>query len=259
MRKRRPAGLLASGNAAANPLLRLLSASGALGPVASTSLRVASRIANALGAGTAVDDPAAFEGCRLILVHLPGEEPGGVKWLEQSQVDWVRRAVLMVEGESAGPLRSLAERGAAIGVVAALPGIGERSFLLEGERAAAGEIRPLLHACGARLTLIPPGSKAPFDAALALSGGSVFALLSAADAALRSADLPRDMADRVLEKSVERAVRSWMKARGKGWSGYVEELDPDRVKRLSELLDGHDPRAAALFRGVARAAREFMG
>ena len=73
MRRTRPVALLAAGSATSSALLRNAGMAGAIGPVKSTYLRVASRLVNALRCGHAVDSFDEFSECRLIVAVAPSD------------------------------------------------------------------------------------------------------------------------------------------------------------------------------------------
>jgi hypothetical protein len=256
MRKPRLAALLASGNAAASPVLRAIAAAQAIGPVASTSFRVASRIANSMRAGRAAPSVDAFEACHVVLISAPDRDvDAAVAQLTAAPFEWEHRTVILI-GDESEPLAPLRELGAVTGVVTTMPGFEERLFLLEGERAALRELRPLLGRT-VRVILIPPGARARFDAAITLAGHALFPLLVAADAAFASTGLSRRLTDPVLEKAVQRALRAWINGRRKGW-GTLDGPGEARLASQIAVLERADPRAGAYFRGVTETMREFM-
>lgn len=256
MRKPRLAALLASGNAAASPVLRALATAQAIGPVASTSFRVASRIAHTMRAGRAVPSVDAFEACHLIFISVPGRAvDAAVAQLAAAPFEWKHRTAILIgqDGERLAPLRKV---GAVTGVIAAMPGFEERLFILEGERAALRELRPRLGR-GVRIALIPPGARARFDAAITLAGHALFPLFVAADAALASAGLSRHLADPLLEKTVQRTLRAWLNARRKGWS-TLDGPDATRLALEVAALERAEPAAGAYLRSITEAMSEFM-
>ena len=256
MRKPRLAALLASGSAAASPVLRAIAAAQAIGPVASTSFRVASRIANTMRAGRAVPSVDAFEACHVVLISAPDRAvDAAVAQLTAAPFEWKHRTVILIgdDGERLAPLHEL---GAVTGVIAAMPGFEERFFVLEGERAALRELRPLLGR-SVRVLLVPPGARARFDAAITLAGHALFPTLVAADAAFASTGLSRRLTDAVLEKTVQRAVRAWINGRRKGW-GTLDGQGGARLDPQIAALEHADPRAGAYFRSLVETMREFM-
>jgi len=256
MRKLRQAALLASGNAAASPVVRALAAANAIGPVASTSFRVASRIANAMRAGRAVPSVEAFEDSHLMLISVPAKATASaVAQLVAAPFEWKHRTVIL-EGDDGACLAPLHQLGAITGVIAAMPGSGGRLFLLEGERPAVRELRPLLGRT-AKLVLIPPGARARFDAGLTLAGHALFPLLAAADAAFVTAGLSRRLTDPVLEKTVQRALRAWTSARRKGWT-TLDAPDKTRTARQIAALEHASPRTGACLKNVLETVNEFM-
>jgi hypothetical protein len=256
MRKLRLAALLASGNAAASPVVRALAAANAIGPVASTSFRVASRIANAVRAGRAVASVEAFEDSHLILISVPAQAmASAVAQLVAAPFEWKHRTVIL-EGDDGACLAPLHQLGAITGVITVMPGAGGRLFLLEGERPAVREPRALLGRT-VQLVLIPPGARARFDAGLTFAGHALFPLLAAADAAFATTGLHRRLTDPVLGKTVQRALRAWTNARRKGWS-TLDVPDETRIARQIAALEHTSPRAGACLKNVLETVNEFM-
>ncbi|HTP85917.1 MAG TPA: hypothetical protein VMJ34_03175 [Bryobacteraceae bacterium] len=256
MRKPRLAALLASGNAAASPVLRALAAAHAIGPVASTSFRVASRIVNAMRAGRAVPSVDAFESCRLVLIFAPADSAAAaVARLAASPLEWRNRSAILI-GDDAGPLDPLRERGAVAGVIAAVPGFEDRYFLLEGPPSVTRELRPLLRKA-VDLVLIPPGARARFEAAMTLAGHALFPTLVASDAAFASSGIPRHLSDSVLEKAVQRTLRAWLKARRNGWS-TLDGPDACRIARQVAAMEWAHPRTGAYLHNLIISLDEFM-
>jgi len=254
MRKPRRAALLAAGNAAGCPVLRALAQAEAIGPVASTSFRVASRIANTLRAGRAVPSLEEFENCALILISVPAQAAeSAVAQLAGAALEWKRHTVIVI-GSDPRPLAPLARLGAVIGLIAAVPGLEERLFVLEGERAALHELRPLLAGRGVRIVLLPPGARARFDAGVSLAGHVLFPLLAAAGSAFDSTRLPRHLTDSVLEKTVHRALRTWLRSRRRGWGVLDGNGAPAQIAALKKA----DPAAGAYLQSTVAAARRFM-
>jgi hypothetical protein len=244
MRKPRLAALLASGNAAASPVLRALAAAQAIGPVASTSLRVASRIANTMRAGRAVASVDAFEACHVVLISVPHPAvDAAVAQLAAAPFEWKHHTVILI-GDDGEPLAPLRELGAGTAVITTMPGFEDRLFVLEGARAALRELRSLIGR-RARVELIPPGARVRFDAAVILAMHALFPMLVAADDAFATTGLPQRLTDPALEKAVQRALRAWMSGRRKGWGDL-------------EALERTDPRAGAYFRNLVEIMREFI-
>jgi hypothetical protein len=254
MRKPRRAALLASGSAPDCPVLRVLAHADAIGPVASTSFRVASRIVNAIRAGRAVPSLEEFENCPLILICVPAPSvDAAVAQLAGAPLEWKRHTVILI-GSDTRPLAPLARLGAVTGLVAAVPGFEERLFVLEAERAALRELRPLLAGRGVQIALLPPGARARFDAGVSLAGRVLFPMLAAAGSAFDSTRLPRHLTDSVLEKTVQRAVRAWLRSRRRGWG----VLDGNGIPVQIAALKKTDRRAGAYLQSAVAAARRFM-
>jgi len=254
MRKPRPAALLAAGNAQGCPVLRAFVKAHAVGPVASTSLRVASRTVNAIGGGHAVPSPDEFGECHLILISALGKSPRAlISELAGAGLEWKRHAVVLI-GDDARPLAPLAELGAATGLLAAVPGFEETLFIFEGSRMVLRPVRHLLNSQGIRIILVAPGARARFDAGVSLAGHVLFPMLAAAGLALASARLSRNLTDAVVEKTVQRTLRAWLRSRRRGWG----TLAGGSLAAQVEALGKADIGAGAYLGDTVEAARRFM-
>src|SRR5260370_35630402 len=96
MKKATPVALIGAGKLAGSPVARFQWLSKQLGPVKSSSFRLASRIANSLRAGHPGKDYAEFDACRLILVSVPDEMlPRVVGELASAGISWRGKAVVV--------------------------------------------------------------------------------------------------------------------------------------------------------------------
>jgi hypothetical protein len=117
-----------------------------LGPVKSTSYRLASRIANHLHAGHAVKDFEEFHSCELILVCVPDQMlPQVLDELISARIDFHGKAVVLGSlWLDSSELRELYVRGAAVGSICPLPGFDDLGYLIEGDRLAVARSRRLV-------------------------------------------------------------------------------------------------------------------
>ena len=163
---------------------------------------------------------------------------------------------MILVGDDGRCLAPLESRGARIGVVSAVMGFQDRLLVFEGERALFRQVSPLFGP-NARLLLIPPGSRARFDAGITLAGHALFPLLVASDGAFHSTGLSRRLTDPVLEKTVQRALRAWLNARRKGWT-TVHGPTPAQLEMQIAEIERFNGRAGRYFRAIAAATQEFM-
>ena len=162
-----PFALVAAGRIRDSFLTRVPRLAERLGPVRSSSFRLASRISNFLGAGYSVESLEAFERSRVILIAMPKPWlPVVVEQLAGTGFDWKSKSVLLCDSElDSSALEALARLGASTGSIVAVPPGTEPVYLVEGERRALRvRLNDLVWSLeGSVLTLsfwLPPGSYA---------------------------------------------------------------------------------------------------
>lgn len=147
-----------------------------LGPVRSTSYRLASRIANALGAGNAVQDWNEFAKCHMILVSMP--DPWLVPAIDEmadAPFRWKSKTVLLCGSKyDSAVLNKLAYLGAATASVTPVPGLEDRLSVVEGTRKAVNEARRLMEYPGMKLVGMNSGRKSLFDAGVSFATGLAY-------------------------------------------------------------------------------------
>ena len=253
MRRTRPVALLAAGSVTKSLLLRNASVAAVIGPVKSTSLRVASRLVNALRAGHAVDTFEEFEECRLILAVAPPEllESLLADLRAASGLRLANKCLVTAGAEASGEPTRVAIRAAR---VREAPGFDGRWFVADGNREAAVELRRVLGR-SARFTILPPGAEPAWDAAHTLMNRGFLALMSAADDCLRAAALPPADADALIDRALGRTGRAWTRAKRKGWPGTLSETELDRE---TNALTSADPALARWYRAAVTEAELYM-
>lgn len=208
-------GLIASGNLTDSPLSRFWWLSERLGPIKSTTFRLASRIANdILAAGHPVKDYAEFDSCRLVLVCVPDKLlPKIVAELISSNIGWRGKAVVLCSTWlDSSKLDDLSAHGAAIGSISPIPGFDETRYLVEGDRLAIREARSLVEYRGKRIVDIERPLKPFYLAALTCTGALLFTLLVAASESLQHAGIPAATSENILDRLVSKTLRSFIKA-----------------------------------------------
>src|ERR1700730_10677150 len=96
MKKPPPVALLCAGNLTDSASTRFRGLAASLGPVKSSSLRLASRFANILRAGHAVADYETFRECPILLVAVPDAAAADtIRDLSCADLDWTRASVVL--------------------------------------------------------------------------------------------------------------------------------------------------------------------
>ncbi|HLK21081.1 MAG TPA: hypothetical protein VKT81_19155 [Bryobacteraceae bacterium] len=253
MKKAKSVALIGAGKLTDSSLSRFYWLSDRLGPVKSSSFRLASRIANRLRAGYPVKDYEEFQSSELILVCVPEPMlPEVLEDLASAPIDFNGKAVVLSSlwGDS-GELRRFSALGAAIGSICMIPGFDDLRYLVEGDRLAVWHCRRLVEHRERRAVTIERSLKPFYLAALACTGSVLFSVLMAADQALRMAGVASADSSTILQRQVSRTVRSFVRTGGKALpdsselSGHVRALaatNPDladymeRSARLAEKL-----------------------
>jgi hypothetical protein len=253
MKKAKSVALIGAGKLTDSSLSRFYWLSDRLGPVKSSSFRLASRIANQLRAGHPVKDYEEFQSSELILVCVP--EPMLSKVLDDlasAPIDFKGKAVVLSSlWHDSSELHEFSARGAAVGSICLIPGFDDLRYLVEGDGPAVLRCRRLVEHRDRRAVTIQRSLKPFYLAALACTGSVLFSVLMAADQALRLAGVPSADSSIILEKQVFRTLRSFVRAGRKALpasrelSGQVRALaakNPDlahymeQSARLAEKL-----------------------
>jgi|SRR3984885_2692533 predicted short-subunit dehydrogenase-like oxidoreductase (DUF2520 family) len=259
MKKAPSVGLIGTGNLTDSPLTRFWWLSERLGPVKSATYRVASRIANMLQAGHPVKDYAEFESCTLILVCVPEETvPQVVSELVSSGISWRGKAVVLCSTWlDSGDLRELAARGASVGSISPIPGFpiqgsDDERYLVEGDPFAIRQSKSLVEYRERRAVAIERPLKPFYLAALTCTGTLLFALLRVAFESLQHAAVPPALSATLLERQMNRTLRSFLKG---GRRAYPA---PRELPRQLRALSAANPDLAHYLEQSSHLASRLM-
>lgn len=218
MKKPQPVALICSGKLTDGALTRFRGLPERLGPVMSTSLRLASRVVNTLRGGYAAGGFEAFEDCGVILLSVPDAAApefvgklaeAGQNWTPKN---WTRKFTIvcstMLESDVLAPMAVLGAQTASICEVAAFDG---RLFLAEGDKAAIAALRPLLEGRDVRIASIPTGHKAFYLVAEACTDSLLTSLLVCADECLQLSGLGIAEASAILQAQAQRTARTFLR------------------------------------------------
>jgi predicted short-subunit dehydrogenase-like oxidoreductase (DUF2520 family) len=214
MKKAKSVALIGAGKLTDSPLSRFYWLSDRLGPVKSTSYRLASRIANQLRAGHPVKDFDEFHSSELILVCVPDRMlPHVLGELSAARIDFKGKAVVLFSlWLASSELGELAAQGAAVASLCPMPGFDDLRYLIEGDRLAVLRSRRLVEHRERRVVTIERNLKPFYLAALTWTGSVFFSVLTAAAESLRLAGVPPPVSSNILEKQVSKTLRSFVRA-----------------------------------------------
>lgn len=242
-------GLVAAGRITQSFLPRLPCLRERLGPVKSTSMRLASRIVNGLRAGHAAHSVEALARSKAVLVFVPDSRlAAAVEELTLLGHHWRGKAAILCGSQlDSRPLAPLARLGAAACSLNPIEGSGDRLFVAEGDRAAIRHARQLIGEPHGRLLTIHRDRKALYQAGLGFATSLFTPLIAAAVETLHAGGLPTHQAMTVAESQFQRSLRNYLKSGRRGWEGPLAGRDPESIRRQVEALFGASPLLAAYF------------
>jgi predicted short-subunit dehydrogenase-like oxidoreductase (DUF2520 family) len=261
MKKTRPLALVGAGPVSRSFLARLPAVAEHLGPVKGFSFRLASRMANALRAGFPVADYAALDHSRMILLWQPPRSLGRVlAELAAAPIDWRHKTVILcaAEGDSSA-LAVLAALGAATASLAPLGGFDTNRILIEGDRPALAAARRLLAHGEVKVVELRRGTKAVYLAGITFLSTFPAPLLAAAGDCLRLAGLNSQLANQVVDRLSQQALRTYLRGGRKAWAETEARAELAALERIKPELAASYADALRLVahtrrRGKARAA-----
>jgi predicted short-subunit dehydrogenase-like oxidoreductase (DUF2520 family) len=250
--------LIGAGAVARSLLTRIPGLVRELGPVASSSVRVAGRISNSLHGGHPVGDLSAFDAASVILICAPDTGLHRiVGLLERAPLDWPRKTILFIEsGASSLEFPQFYAAGASVGSLNPIEGIN-RSYVVEGSRSAMREAKRIVKQLGGFSLDVEFGSMSAFNAARTLSSSLFTPLIDSCVECLQNAGVDRGPAAQFAEALFARTLRSYMHAGRRGWSGPIAANDRAAIVRQYEAIKKVNVLRAEYFRQSAEFAFEL--
>jgi len=252
MKKLPPVALLCAGNLTDSSITRFRGLAARLGPVKSSSLRLASRFANILRAGYPVADYEAFRECPLVLVAVPDAlAADAIRDLAGAGLDWPAVSVgLCSTALESEELNLLAELGARTTSICEAAAVDGRWFVAEGDRDAIRHVRPIVEGPArseaSRVVCLPRAQKKLYLAAVTCTGPLFTSLLKCAGECLKLAGVTGADADAMLQTQAERTARSFLKG-GRKLGQVPADLD-----RQVAALRSQNPDLAEFFEQSAK-------
>lgn len=242
--------LIATGPVSASWVAKLPGLRQHLEFVKAGSLRVASRIANTLHAGLAVDHYEDLRHAELILIAVPPQDlPDVLEEFRRASLHWTRHVIILcgnrIDTQCLYPLREL---GARIGSLDVMDGFEDQRFLFEGDRPALQRLKRLVETKGrAKIVEMEERRRAVYEAGLTFANGMAFQLIAAAIETMRGAGLPEKQAAIAVEMALMRALRAYVHGGRRGWTGPLAEGDREELSRQYHGLLETNPQLAELY------------
>lgn len=245
-------GLAAAGSVSRSCLARVSNLPRHLGPVASTSYRLAARIANSLKAGFPSREMSALDDCTLVLVCAPG---GTIRrvcgLLKDASLQWKGKTLLVFDsGEYSCDVPEFRARGAAVASLNPVDGLPDR-YVIEGDREALRHAKLLVRAMGGKPVEIASDQIRMYDAAQTLAGSLFTPLIETCVECIRQTGVTGPAAAAMGEALLQRSLRAFMYAGRKSWSGPVARAERAAVDRECRALTAAKPLMGQYFRNAA--------
>jgi signal transduction histidine kinase len=252
-------GLLAAGPMSP-ALFRISNLNVHLGPVASASLRVASRLANRIKAGTAVQ-PELLHQAELVFITGPEDAfPELLQLALSSGIDWRdRTAILLDFRRDASDLAPLRAAGASTGTLDSLDAFADPRFVCDADAMARRRLQRFANATNSSIFYLDPGGKQVFAAGTAFTGTLLTPLVAATVNCLKKAGLSQAESILIAERNTLHTLRSWLKSGRKGWTGTIPDGDLDGVRRQLQALSNENEILSEYFANTARLALLLFG
>ena len=242
-------GLVAAGSISRSIISRIPKLARQLGPVTSSSYRLAARISNILRAGTAVREFAELHSAGSILFCCPGCSPASL--VDLGAFDWSSKIVLFCDTPEDPHLESeLRKRGAAVAAMNGISDLPDR-YLIVGDRPAVRFAKILVRSLRGHAVEISRDRLLLFQSALTLSGSLYTPLLETTVECLRQSGMEAPEADDLAEQLFQHSLRTFKHAGRKSWIGPVAQADEKAIAAQALAMEAKIPLMAAYFRKAA--------
>ena len=204
-----------------------------VGPVYSTSLRLASRASNTLlRTGFQTTDWEELRRCEAVLFFLPA------KSLHAMVADWIMRGyelrglrlVLCDDELALADLEHVRALGAQIAAVGPLPHSEQTRFVGEGDTLALAPVIRLLQADGLKFTRLGAGGKCKVRSAVSRLHGESLPMFARTVDSLRDSGLAPDVAVALAEKCFSSALRLYARNGRRVWAACPAPPPPPAAR-----------------------------
>jgi len=204
-----------------------------LGPVASISFRVASRIANTRRAGYAARSADELNAAAVVLVHSrPGQACLLLDILETADIEWGGKAVIFCDCDDAPEVRARLKLRGASTAVARHFGIPGR-ILVAGNGPALTAAQRIAHELKLKPVGILPDAPDTFDAAVTLATAAITPLIDRVAGLLRDAGIRDGEAARIASALFAQTAGDYAHSGKQSWAWYTR---PPRAERIGNQI-----------------------
>lgn len=243
-------GLAAAGSIGRSLVPRLPKLAHQLGPVISTSYRLAARIANTLRAGTPVREFEALGPAQVILLCVPDAQLSPL--VEVDALCWKGKLVIICDSPDDPQLRdALQQRGAEVGSITQIADLPDRYFVV-GSRAGIHLAKSMVRSVHGTAVEVPQEGLLLFQSALTLAGSLFTPLLETAVECLRQSGLEKPEAALLAESMFQHSLRTFKHAGRKSWSGPIALGEEQVLIAQEKALQAVKPLMASYFHDAAR-------
>lgn len=222
-------GLICAGAVNGSLVASLPGIARTLGPLAGVSFRVASRMANGLGAGTAARSAADLDGVRVVFFFSPEDQFSSLlEALRKAPIRWHSKSLIFVdceyEDEIAAEFRG---RGASVGGIRRCPIPGR--LVVDGDAGALALAHRLAKDMGIKAIELNRETTPAFEAALTLSAGTITPLIDQVAGLLRKCDVRDTEATRLAAGLFEQTAREYACSGRQSWMWHVRGPEIPRL------------------------------
>jgi hypothetical protein len=206
--------------------------------VKASSLRLASRIVNSLGAGEPAQHIDKLAEASLIILSVPERIlPDSIAELQSADIGWTNKVLVLFDSPADSRLlQEIRAMGAGTATLNTIPALNHAAFLLEGQRQAARTVRKLLMDAHTRTIEVTRGSKMEALIGLELATAAVPAIAGAVSASFRRAGMTKGQAESTAGPLIQNAIRAHFRAARSG-RGQLEAEEKERlIRAVSDAL-----------------------
>ncbi|WP_238325842.1 DUF2520 domain-containing protein [Bryobacter aggregatus] len=209
---------------------------------------------NAIKAGVATDSLETIRKVELVLLAIPETQlDGWVAQICESKIDWAGVSFVVCSGaRDSTSLKALRNCGASTASLDKIDLFEGKRYLFEGSKVALHRLRRLVEKTGAaRIVPLNDGMRAVYEAGLTFASGMTFPMIAAAVDTMRAAGLHSKIAEGVVETAVLGAVRSYLRAGKRGWTGPIAMGDRVAMRKQYQGLFDVEPVLAEMYLKIA--------
>ena len=260
MRKQLPLGLVLEGSSSRSAILRLPRLADELGPIKSSSTRLARRFSNLVKGGNPVAGYEELQDAVVVLIRVPDSAAQRViDELCSSGLVLTRMSFVLcdtwLDTEALRPLR---ERGASVATVARLPAIERNWFAVEGQLRASRLIGRVIEKHEGRVFEMKIGTKHLLFAAAMLINVLPLPLLAMAQHTLRSGGITGNDVAVLLDGLAAKTVREVTQGVRLPLAEFPADCADDLAKRFMTALKCARPDLAAFIHEQQNASAKLI-